>query len=74
MGIKMENKNTNTESLYVRMTKNKTTNAESCHVRMTKGIRYQLKLISAKENMNMQEALLMMIKQYELNNKSKNML
>jgi hypothetical protein len=53
---------------------NKTTNTESCHVRMTKRIRYQLKLIAAKENMNMQEALLMMIKQYELNNKSKNML
>ena len=57
--MKMENKNTNTES---------------CHIRATKGIRYQLKLIAAKENIDMQEALLMMIKQYELSNKSKNML
>lgn len=57
--MKMENKNTNTES---------------CHLRMTKGIRYQLKLIAAKENIDMQEALLMMIKQYKLNNKGKNML
>ena len=53
---------------------NKNTNTESCHIRINKGIRYKLKLISAKENMNMQEALLMMIKQYELNNKDKNML
>lgn len=57
--MKMESKNTNTES---------------CHIRATKGIRYQLKLIAAKENIDMQEALLMMIKQYELSNKSKNML
>jgi hypothetical protein len=67
--MKMKNKNTNTESLYVRMTKNKTTNAESCHVRMTKGIRYQLKLIAAKENIDMQEALLMMINLYKKDNK-----
>ena len=53
---------------------NKNTNTESCHLRMTKGIRYKLKLIAAKENIDMQEALLMMIKQYELSNKSKNML
>tara|TARA_R110000851_G_scaffold317832_1_gene481466 strand:+ start:291 stop:443 length:153 start_codon:yes stop_codon:yes gene_type:complete len=48
---------------------NKNTNTESCHIRATKGIRYQLKLIASQENINMQEALLMMINLYEKDNK-----
>ena len=48
---------------------NKNTNTESCHLRMTKGIRYKLKLIAAKENIDMQEALLMMINLYKKDNK-----